>query len=164
LTEIARCSRCGAGYYRYHGNQKLCGSCRTSRRAAGRTFGRVSFGLRRCDLCGREFMAHAAHARYCSRRCCDLARKPVDAKYARPEHRRKRAILRPAVASGRVRCARGRYCKFSEYVDGELVGGLIKPGEPWHLGHADQESAGGAEHRACNTGAPSRLRAKLRTA
>jgi hypothetical protein len=35
-------------------------------------------------------------------------------------------------------------------------------GEKWHLGHPDGESVGGPEHVACNTGAPSRLRAKRR--
>jgi hypothetical protein len=158
LTEIRRCSRCGGGFYVSHGNQKLCGSCRAARRAAGRIFGRVSFGLRRCDFCGHEFEALASHARYCSQRCCDLARKPVDRKYARPERRGTRRRLAPVVATGRVRCARGAACKFREYVDGELVGGYIRG--PWDLGHADGESVGGPEHVACNKGAPSRLRAQ----
>ena len=66
------------------------------------------------------------------------------------------------VASGLVRCARGPGCRRVELVDGELVGGVIREGEPWHLGHADGESVGGPEHAACNTGAPSRLRARLK--
>jgi hypothetical protein len=41
------------------------------------------------------------------------------------------------------------------------VGGLIEPGERWHLGHPDGESVGGPEHVRCNTGAPSRLRARV---
>ena len=85
-----------------------------------------------------------------------------DAKYARPEHRGTRRRLAPVVASGLVRCARGAACRRRELVDGELVGGLIRAGERWHLGHADGESVGGPEHVACNTGAPSRLRAKRR--
>ena len=60
------------------------------------------------------------------------------------------------MASGGVRCARGRACKDAH----GALGGLIKPGEPWHLGHPDGESVGGPEHVACNTGAPSRLRAR----
>ena len=162
MTAIKSCSRCGGGFYPSHGNQTLCGSCRADRRAAGRVFGRVSFGVRHCDYCYREFEALAAHARFCSRRCCDLARAPIDRKYARPEHRGTRRRLTPAVASGLVRCARGAACRRRELVDGELVGGLIRPGERWHLGHPDGESIGGAEHVACNTGAPSRLRGKMR--
>ena len=122
LTAIKPCSRCSRGFYPSHGNQTLCGSCRASRKAASRVFGRVSFGVRRCDYCGREFEAFAAHARFCSQRHCDLARAPVDRKYARPEHRGARRRLAPAVATGRVRCARDAACKRAEYVDGELVG------------------------------------------
>jgi hypothetical protein len=47
-------------------------------------------------------------------------------------------------------------------VEGELVGGLILPGELWHMGHPDGESVGGPEHVRCNAGAPSRLRGKMR--
>ena len=67
----------------------------------------------------------------------------------------------PIVATGLVRCARGGACRRAELVDGELVGGFILPTERWHLGHPDGESVGGPEHVKCNTGAPSRLRAKL---
>jgi hypothetical protein len=160
LTEIRSCSRCGGGFYVSHGNQKLCGTCRAARRRAGRVYGRVSHGLRRCGFCRREFEALAAHARYCSRRCCDLARKPIDAKYAQPEHRNGRRALAPAVATGRVRCARGAACKWAEWVDGELVGGYIRG--PWDLGHPDGESRGGPEHSACNRSAPVRLAAERR--
>ena len=73
-----------------------------------------------------------------------------------------RRRLTTAVATGRVRCARGAACKRAEYVDGELVGGFILPTERWHLGHPDGERVGGLEHVACNTGAPSRLRRILR--
>ena len=64
------------------------------------------------------------------------------------------------VARGDVRCARGSACSRSELVDGRMVGGLIDPLEPWHLGHADGESVGGPEHRRCNVGAPMRLQAE----
>ena len=67
----------------------------------------------------------------------------------------------PIVATGLVRCARGGACRRAELVGGELVGGFILPTERWHLGHPDGESVGGPEHVKCNTGAPSRLRAKL---
>jgi len=163
LSAIRRpCSRCGLGFYPSHGNQTVCGACRARRRGSGHVFGRVSCGVRRCDFCSREFEAFASHARFCSRRCADRARAPIDRKYARPEHRGGRKRWAPLVAGGGVRCARGAACRRAEYVDGELVGGLILPEEPWHLGHPDEESVGGPEHRACNTGAPSRLRATRR--
>jgi hypothetical protein len=122
----------------------------------------VSFGVRRCDRCWREFEAVAEHQRFCSRRCRYLGRARDDAKYANPTHRGTRRRLAPVVASGLVRCARGAACRRAELIDGELVGGLILPREPWHLGHPDGESTGGPEHVSCNTGAPSRLRGKMR--
>jgi hypothetical protein len=85
-----------------------------------------------------------------------------EAKYRRPEHQGTRRRLAPLVAQGWVRCARGAGCRRAEIVDGTIVGGLIEPGEKWHLGHPDGESVGGPEHEACNTGAPSRLRAQWR--
>lgn len=68
-------------------------------------------------------------------------------------HRRLRAQLAPLIAAGGVRCARGAECKWRELVDGEIVGGLIRAGQPWDLGHmdgADPFSYQGAEHAACN--------------
>jgi hypothetical protein len=53
-------------------------------------------------------------------------------------------------------------CRFAEMVDGVLIGGFIRPGEEWHMGHPDGESVGGPEHVKCNTGAPSRLAARRR--
>jgi hypothetical protein len=41
-----------------------------------------------------------------------------------------------------------------------LVGGLIRRGERWHLGHRDDESAGGPEHVRCNAGRPQRRRGR----
>jgi len=104
-------------------------------------------------------MALAAHALFCSPRCSRVARAVAGRKYAVAEHRVGRAAWAPRVATGTVRCARGSACRRAELVDGELVGGLIRAGEGWHLGHPDGESAGGPEHIACNTGAPMRLRA-----
>jgi hypothetical protein len=56
-------------------------------------------------------------------------------------HRALRKRLAPLVASGQMRCAR--------------CGGVIHPGEPWDLGHADGSRTRyhGAEHAACNRGA-----------
>ena len=87
----------------------------------------------------------------------------VKARYARPSHRLGRRAWAYAVATGLVRCFRGRACKWAEWVDGELVGGIIRGA--WDLGHPDPENpTGGPEHRACNRGAPSRLAAMARRA
>jgi hypothetical protein len=58
-------------------------------------------------------------------------------KYGRP-HRRVKESLRPAVESGRVRCAR--------------CGELIRPGERWDLDHDDLDPSRylGASHSSCN--------------
>jgi hypothetical protein len=157
------CKRCGLLFRSTHGNQSLCGQCRVGRPAGLRRGVRRLFGVRRCDRCWAEFVATAEHQRYCSPRCRWLARRRVDRElYANPVHRGSRARLLPVVASGRVRCARGAACRRAELVDGVLVGGLIWPDEPWHLGHPDGESTGGPEHVSCNTGAPQRLRARRR--
>jgi hypothetical protein len=77
-------------------------------------------------------------------------------------HQRTRADLAGLVATGRCRCARGAGCREAELVDGVLVGGLIRPGEPWDLGHVDGSGRrlySGPEHRACNR-ATSRHRAR----
>jgi hypothetical protein len=162
MAEPRPCKRCGGRFYPHSGRVRLCPDCRVGRRwhPAGTTFGR-----RRCDRCGRDSQARAQTQRYCSRRCGSKARQRAEKLlYNNPVHRGTRRALVPAVATGTVRCARGAYCKFAEWVDGEQVGGFIRPGEPWHLGHPDEESAGGPEHRRCNTGAPSRLRARRRAA
>jgi hypothetical protein len=56
-------------------------------------------------------------------------------------HRALRKWLAPLVATGQMRCAR--------------CGGLIVPGTPFDLGHADGDRTGyhGLEHAACNRGA-----------
>jgi hypothetical protein len=71
-------------------------------------------------------------------------------------HQTTRARLVPVVAGGTVRCARGAACRYAEVVDGVMVGGLIRAGERWDLGHADHDSVGGPEHRYCNQTAPHR--------
>lgn len=67
-------------------------------------------------------------------------------------HQTIRARWTPKVAAGRVRCARGPACKRAELVDGQVVGGLILPTEPWDLGHDDHDRSRwtGPEHQACN--------------
>jgi hypothetical protein len=58
-------------------------------------------------------------------------------KYGR-SHRNRRLALALLVAAGCVRCAR--------------CGELIRPGEPWDLGHddVDRTKYSGPEHRGCN--------------
>jgi hypothetical protein len=53
-------------------------------------------------------------------------------------HQRLRARIAPVVARGGVRCAR--------------CGELIRPGQPWDLGHDDHDRSRytGPEHEACN--------------
>lgn len=68
-------------------------------------------------------------------------------------HQRQRKALEPGVATGLVRCARGKSCKRAELIDGRWVGGLILPDEPWDLGHVDGSGKrlySGPEHRGCN--------------
>ena len=123
------------------------------------------YGVRYCDRCGRGYTAVSENQRYCSRRCKSLVRVAGDdRKYRNSAHRGTRARWEPLVASGLVRCARGAACRRSELVGEEILGGFILPGERWHLGHPDGESAGGPEHVVCNTGAPSRLAAMARRA
>ena len=157
------CKRCSRGFFASHGNQTLCGGCRAGRRAVVRRGVTPTYGVRRCDRCWREYTAVADNQRYCSARCKSLMRQPeARRRYANPAHRGARARWAPVVAAGLVRCARSAACRRAELVEGQLVGGLILPTEPWHLGHPDGESVGGPEHVRCNVGAPSRLRAKLR--
>lgn len=64
-------------------------------------------------------------------------------------HQRERLRWTPIVAAGNVRCARGSECFYRE---GDQ-GGLIRPGQPWDLGHVDgggPHDYAGPEHRRCN--------------
>lgn len=71
------------------------------------------------------------------------------------QHQGDREKWFPLVASGRVKCRRGDKCRFAP-------DNLIHRGQPWHLGHPDEEcpEPTAPEHRACNTSAPSRIRGK----
>jgi len=68
------------------------------------------------------------------------------------QHRELRESEERRVATGTVRCARGAKCKDAELVGGELVGGLIRPGDAWDLGHDDYDRSkySGPEHAGCN--------------
>ena len=59
-------------------------------------------------------------------------------------HQERRALWAPEVAKGSTRCARCRQ--------------LIRPSEPWDLGHADGDRSrySGPEHRRCNRATSSR--------
>ena len=158
--EVKACSGCRRGFYPSHGNQKFCGACRARGRLGTRTY-----GCRVCDYCGRLFVALAPHQRWCTPSCRYRGRvRDATALYANPQHRGTRERLAPLVATGTVRCARGGACREATLVEGRLVGGLIRPGQAWHLGHPDGESAGGPEHAACNSSAPMRLRKRAETA
>ena len=99
----------------------------------------TSFGRRVCVYCARAYEARAENQRFCSQRCKDRPKPAaVKAKYARPSHRLGRKAWAYAVASGLVRCARGGACKWAEWVDGELVGGIIRG--KWDLGHQDSRN------------------------
>lgn len=152
-ADYAVCPRCGRSFRRLHGNRRYCSKgCRRPRPPRQRY---VASEPRFCDLCGGEYLPSTWHQRFCSALCGERARDAVDrVKYGQQQRRREAWRLR--VASGLVRCARGAACRFAE----GGVAGLIRPGQLWDLGHPDGESVGGPEHRACNRGAPQRLKAR----
>lgn len=71
------------------------------------------------------------------------------------EHQAERERWLPLVMAGRVTCRRGEACRF--YPDN-----LIHRGQPWQLGHPDEECPAprAPEHRACNLSAPGRIRGR----
>jgi hypothetical protein len=77
------------------------------------------------------------------------AKKTIERGYG-ATHKRLRRIWEPRVAAGYVACARCRR--------------LIVPGEPWDLGHADNDRSqcAGPEHRRCNRSTASRRPARRR--
>lgn len=70
------------------------------------------------------------------------------------QHQQLRLDWKPAVDAGEVQCRRAPYglCVADDPV--------IRPGEPWDLGHPDHECPAptAPEHRLCNRGAPRRRR------
>lgn len=69
----------------------------------------------------------------------------MSADYGR-KHRKLRAQLAPIVALGQTMCSRYGHPQFPK------CPGLIRPDEPWDLGHDDDDSRiyTGPEHRYCN--------------
>ncbi len=74
------------------------------------------------------------------------------ARYDNPQHRGLRAAYVAPVTQGIVRCARGSDCKHAEMVAGRRLGGFIRPGQAWDLGHDDHHPGryAGPEHAECN--------------
>lgn len=159
LAGYKACQRCGRPFRAMHGNRRYCGpGCRRPRGPAQRF---VATETRSCDLCGTSYLPHVWHQRFCSAACGVRARDAIDRVKYRDQQRR-RNVWRARVATGQVRCRRGASCRFAEWVDGELVGGLIQVGQKWHLGHFDGEGLPltAPEHAVCNTSAPQRLKAR----
>jgi hypothetical protein len=96
---------------------------------------------RLCKVCGAPSMSN--YHSYCQS-CRDAKWRDTRAKTNNKlrgydiGHVRLRRRLKPLVASGTVACAR--------------CGKLIRPGEPWDLGHDDYDRSkySGPEHRRCN--------------
>jgi hypothetical protein len=148
------CEGCRREFFPRSNRQKWCNLCRPKIGAARRLeqWSGSWFGfqpeVRVCACCGGRFVARAAHARFCGDSCRALTNTPAEAWKAMygGDHPRIRRAWVPIVADGGVVCSGPNGC-----------GRLIRPGEPWDLGHLP----GGArapQHARCN-----RATAKRRT-
>lgn len=100
---------------------------------------------RRCSKLGcDELLPCPTHTR-------DIQRRP-SGRYP-TSHAQDRERWRPYVEAGRVSCRRGEQCR--RHPDT-----LIRPGQPWDLGHPDAECSAptAPEHEKCNRSAPGRQR------
>lgn len=110
---------------------------------------------RACPTCGGPL------PRGVCRRCgVPMRNRSAAARGYGKEFQQARRLWKARVATGTVRCARGRGCLYAATVAGVLTGGIIRPGEPWDLGHSDDRTQiVGPEHSVCNRGAPNRTAA-----
>ena len=161
VRQDPRCRECDGPVP--NGHRWYCDQCRARIRARRRARVRKGRGWngfvpesRRCagPGCTVTFVAHAPHAKFCSNVCHERARRRANPELRGydSEHRRLRKSWEPRVAGGRVRCARGADCECAEVVAGVRVGGLIRPGDLWDLGHDDLDRSRyvGPEHARCN--------------
>ena len=104
-----------------------------------RTYHHMAHTTRRSSSHTRSSMGE----RSSSRTQLTTMRKTVERGYG-PAHKRLRNRLKPTVAQGNTICWR--------------CGNTIQPGQPWDLGHDDNDRTQyrGPEHRQCNRGEPSR--------
>jgi hypothetical protein len=133
---------CGAVFTAYHGNQRYCSKgCpkRKKHRPAGLP-SRVVFPPRCCDYCGREFLPHASHQRFCCYSHQLAGRRPEERLlYHNPQHRRERRAWAPIVAEGGVICAGPNGCQKP------IIPGI----DAWDLGHMPDGSRH-PQHSKCN--------------
>jgi hypothetical protein len=97
----------------------------------------------RCANCNRHFYKKSGRHRFCTPACRYAGQALAQKTKYDHAHKRIRAQLAPAVATGRVPCSR---CALP-----------IAPGEQWHLDHADNGNPHdyrGVSHAYCNTTAP----------
>ncbi len=109
--------------------------------------------LRPCLDCGRiTEQPRCPTCRATRERARDQHRGSSTARGYDADHQAERAAWTPLVSTGNVSCRRAPY--------GLCVAPhpLIQPGEPWHLGHPDQQCPApkAPEHARCNSTAPHR--------
>jgi hypothetical protein len=98
---------------------------------------------RLCDVCRVARRRHRDRVREARRRRTKTSERGYGWRHQQLRRRVEREIAAEWAAGRAVPCARGSACK---------LGGWIRPGEPWDLGHNDRDRSryNGAEHRVCN--------------
>jgi ribosomal protein L32 len=149
---MATCERCGREYGPRSNRQRWCNICRpkvSAARRAARRSGPGWFGfepeVRTCASCGGSFVAHHPRTRFCSDACKWRTPRPAELEAARKllygrDHRRRRAVWAPLVATGTVICS------------WPGCGLPILPGQAWDLGHLGGQPGvyAGPQHASCN--------------